>query len=166
VPDYWESHIFILSTDFKRLPKLIHLALIVYAVAVTPERGTVQPPPSLEGVMRELHPSWDELANDRRNELRVSWFRDFLNSDEAQIIRQELGLDEEAIPINWVNRESLTICRPDLADRIAGLSEDELRQIAHDVADAQELVYQSSVSEVLTHFFGLPEPDDLDDTTP
>jgi uncharacterized protein YdiU (UPF0061 family) len=116
--------------------------------------------------MRELHPLWDEFSDDQRSELLVNWFRDFMQTDEAQLIRQELGLDDTAIPINWVTRDSLIVCRPDLTDRIEALSENDLHLIAQDVADAQELFYQISVSEVLNQFFGLTEPDDPTDPTP
>lgn len=124
-----------------------------------------QPPeskPSLESIMRELHPQWDELAEGERGQLMVQWFRDFLTTAEAQPIRQELGLDDGSVPINWITRESLALCRPDLAEQIDSLDEAEMQYLASVIGDGQENFYRTTVSVVLSQYFRVPEPDDDD----
>jgi hypothetical protein len=115
---------------------------------------------SLEGMMRELHPQWDQLGEGERGQLLVQWLRDYLKTDEAQPIRQELGLEDDAVPINWITRESLALYRPDLAEKIELLDEGEMQTLAHEIGDAQEQVYQQTVSAVLSQHFGIPEPND------
>lgn len=115
---------------------------------------------SLESAMRELHPQWDQLAEGERGQLLVQWFREFLKTDEAQPIRQELGLEDDAVPINWITRESLALCRPDLAEQIALLDEREMQEFASAIGDAQEQFYQQTVSVVLSQHFSIPELDD------
>jgi hypothetical protein len=127
---------------------------------MTIEHLPSEPNKSLETVMRELHPQWDELEEGERGELLVQWFRDFLKTDAAQPIRQELGLDDDAVPINWITRESLALCRPDLTEQIELLDESELQELASAIGDAQEQFYQQTVSTVLSQHFGVSEPDD------
>jgi len=122
-----------------------------------------QPPASKqspESMMREFHPQWNELGEEERGHLLVQWFRDFLKTDEAQPIRQELGLDDDALPINWITRESLALCRSDLAEHIELLDESEMQELANAIGDAQEQFYQMTVSTVLSQHFGIAEPDE------
>lgn len=124
------------------------------------EHQPPEPNQPLDSMMRELHPQWNDFGAGERGELLVRWFRDFLKTDEAQPIRQELGLDDDAVPINWITRESLTLCRPDLAEQIALLDESGMQQLASAIGDVQEQFYQMTVSAVLSQHFGVAEPDD------
>ncbi|MEZ4671467.1 MAG: hypothetical protein R3E39_26485 [Anaerolineae bacterium] len=128
-----------------------------------PER---QPPPerkpTVENIMRDYHPQWDELSEGERGELLVEWFRDFIKTDEAHPIRQQLGLEDEAVPINWITRESLALCRPDLTEQIKTLTDAEMDYLASAIGDGQENFYRITVSEVLTAYFRIPEPDDAE----
>jgi hypothetical protein len=127
---------------------------------MTIEHQQSDPKRSLETMMRELHPQWNELGEGERSQLLVQWFRDFLKTDEAQPVRQELGLEDDAVPINWITRESLALCRPDLAEKIELLNEEEMHTLAHEIGDAQEQFYQMTASTVLSQHFGVTEPDE------
>jgi predicted methyltransferase len=64
----------------------------------------------------------------------------------------------EAIPVCWVSREDLLAARPDLAQQITTLSEDELHQLARAISDALQEVHQLAIYTTLNALFGQDDP--------
>jgi hypothetical protein len=112
--------------------------------------------PSLEHMMRELHPQWEELPEGERGQLMVQWLQDFLKTDKAQPIRRELGLEADYYykPTNGVAKEDLLSERPDLAAKIETADEiDLIDYVADKVGDALQEMYWVAVSDALDEYF-------------
>ena len=58
------------------------------------------------------------------------------------------------IPANWVSREDLLHCCPDLEERIRAMKPDEIATVADKVGDALQDTYWLAMDIVLRDYFG------------
>ncbi len=68
-----------------------------------------------------------------------------------------------SFPIGWVGKEDLLSCRPDLADKIEALTENDLESIAGEVGEALQEDYWMALGMILTRYLGeesAPHEDD------
>lgn len=57
------------------------------------------------------------------------------------------------IPVSWVSRDDLARSHPELAGRIAALTEDEVDYIAEQISDALHEIYWLVVRTAVAEFF-------------
>lgn len=70
--------------------------------------------------------------------------------------------EPKAFPTNWVSKEDLLYCRPDLKAQIEAMSEGEVDMIAGKIGEALQETYWSAMDIVLTHYTGIEEQGELD----
>ena len=65
-----------------------------------------------------------------------------------------MSYEGDPIPVCWLSREDLVACRPDLADRIETMSENELASLADRLGDALQETYWIAVAVILENYVG------------
>lgn len=61
--------------------------------------------------------------------------------------------EQAPIPTNWVSKEDLIYCRPDLKERLEVLEEGDIEYIAGKVGDALQETYWLAMDIVLSAYF-------------
>ena len=115
---------------------------------------------------------WRGLPPHEQATLLFEMVHDVLASDVGQSVRRELGIasgeetvnpDDQPIPTNWVAKEDLVYCRPDLAEQIKALDESEVTHIADKIGDALQDTYWLAMGIILDEYLGSEDTDDKDD---
>ena len=119
---------------------------------------------------------WHGLPPQERATLLFELLHDVLESDVGQSVRRELGLGsavetvnpvDEAVPTNWVHKDDLVYCRPDLAEQITALDKSAVTYIAGKIGDALQETYWMAMGIILDDYLGsgdsLSDEDDGED---
>ncbi len=130
----------------------------------------------LQHLKTSILKQWHGLPPQERATLLFEMLHDVLESDVGQSVRRELGLGsavetvnpvDEAVPTNWVHKDDLVYCRPDLAERIKALDGSAVTYIAGKIGDALQETYWMAMGIILDDYLGsgdsLSDEDDNED---
>jgi len=136
-----------------------------------PDTQSVTEPEVVRQHKANIREQWQALPPQEQAELLVELVRDIPESELGKPVRRELGLDfaetvspgDEPIPTNWVAKEDLVYCRPDLAEQIKALDESEVKHIADKIGDALQDTYWLAMGIILDEYLGNEDTGDEDD---
>ncbi len=104
---------------------------------------------------------WHGLPPREQATLLFELLHDVLESDVGQSVRRELGIGtaletvnpvDEAVPTNWVHKDDLVYCRPDLAAQITALDTSGVKYIAGKIGDALQETYWMAMGIILDDY--------------
>jgi hypothetical protein len=106
---------------------------------------------------------WQGLPPEQQAALLVEMVQRAREGNVCATVLRELGLDstietvnsaDQPIPTNWVHKDDLTYCRPDLAERIEALGASEVKYIAGKIGDALQDTYWVAMGIILDDYLG------------
>ncbi len=115
----------------------------------------------LRRVKTSILTQWHGLPSQEQATLLFEMLPDVLESDVGHSVRRELGIGsteevmnqaDEPIPTNWVHKDDLVYCRPELAEKIKALDASEVQYIAGKIGDALQETYWMAMGIILDDY--------------